>query len=89
MHDDWISFWRIREGVDGYIRGLMGWAEDGVRRVALKAIGSTYLGVDRDWVEKCAGTRTWVELQEKDGVGWELSEDGKWVTIRRIKARGK
>ncbi|MCJ1394669.1 hypothetical protein MMC18_007549 [Xylographa bjoerkii] len=84
VHDDWVSFWRIRSIVDGYQRKLMSWAEDGIRKHALKCLGRSYLGVDRAYVECCAG-RTWEELKLQDSVGWEL--DGEKVTIRRMKAK--
>ncbi|MCJ1396878.1 hypothetical protein MMC11_000068 [Xylographa trunciseda] len=84
VHDDWVNFWRIRGAVDGYQRKLMGWAEEGVRKHALKCLGRSYLGVDKVYVERCAG-RTWEELKLQDGVGWEL--EGDKVTIRRMKAK--
>ncbi|MCJ1282531.1 hypothetical protein MMC26_001854 [Xylographa opegraphella] len=84
VHDDWVIFWRIRGVVDGYQRKLMFWAEEGMRKHALKCLGRSYLGVDKAYVEWCAG-RSWEELKLQDGVGWEL--EGDRVTIRRIKAK--
>ncbi|MCJ1438476.1 hypothetical protein MMC27_007866 [Xylographa pallens] len=84
VHDDWVTFWRIRGVVDGYQRKLMGWAEEGVRKHALKCLGRSYLGVDKAYVECCAG-RTWEELKLQNSVGWEL--DGDKVTIRRMKTK--
>ncbi|KAL9102301.1 MAG: hypothetical protein Q9187_009141, partial [Circinaria calcarea] len=36
VHDDWVAYWRLRGNVDGYQRRLMEWAEDGMRKHALK-----------------------------------------------------
>ena len=84
VHDDWVAFWRIRGVVDGYQRRLMGWAEEAMRRHALKCLGRGYLSADMVYVESCAG-RTWEELKRLDAVGWEL--EGSKVTIRRVKAK--
>ena len=84
VHDDWVNFWKLRGVVDGYQRKLMGWAEGGIRKHALKCLGRSYLGVDKAYVERCAG-RLWEELKLQDSVGWEL--EGDKVTIRRIKVK--
>ena len=84
VHDDWVSYWRIRAVVDGYQRKILGWVEDGMRKHALKCIGRTYLTVEKDYVERCAG-RSFDELREHDHVGWEL--EGKMITVRRIRVK--
>ena len=84
VHDDWVSFWRIRGVVDGYQRKLMSWAEEGVRKHALKCLGRSYLGVEKAYVESCTG-RSWEELKLQDSVGWEL--EGEKITIRRMKIK--
>ena len=86
VHDDWVTFRRLKGCVDGYQRRLMEWAEDRMRRHALKCLGRSYLSVDREYVERCAG-REWELLKEKDGVGWVLEEGGDRVTIRSVKNR--
>ncbi|KAH7400522.1 hypothetical protein DE146DRAFT_788095 [Phaeosphaeria sp. MPI-PUGE-AT-0046c] len=78
--DDWVVFWRMRRGVDGYQRAVMEWAEKRVRVHALKCVGRAYMRADKGYVERCA-ERGWEELVE-DGVGWE--EDGGVVFIRRV-----
>lgn len=83
--DDYMSFWRLRRGVDGYQRAVMGFAEADVRLHALKCLGRGYMTVDRRYVERSTD-RTWEELVQ-DGVGWELAEDGEKVVIRRPKQR--
>ena len=85
VHDDWVSYWRLRGKVDGYQRKLMEWAEDGMRMHALKCIGRSYLMVERGYVERCAG-RGWGMLKEKNKVGWEL-DGGDKVIVRRVKVR--
>ena len=84
VRDDWNSFWRLREAVDGYQRAIIGWAEDGVRKHALKCLSGSYLNVEKRYVERCAG-RSWEELQSKDSIGWET--EGTRVTIRRFKKK--
>jgi hypothetical protein len=85
VSDNWVIFWRVKRGVDGYQRSIVGMAEQGVRVNVLKAIGRAYLTVDKRWVEESA-ERKWEDLVE-DGVGWELEEGGK-VIVRRVKAKG-
>jgi hypothetical protein len=84
VHDDWLRFWRLKGAVDGYQRRLLRWVEDDMRKHALKCIGKSYLTVDRGYVEQSCG-RAWDELQEKDGVSWEI--DGQATIIRRIKKK--
>ena len=81
MHDNWIVFWRVRNNVDSYMRAVMNLAVDRIRRHALKAVGSAYLGVDVKWIlEGCTGDRgwTWEQLVEKEGIGW-LKEGDKII----------
>ena len=86
VHDDWVTFWKLRGCVDGYQRRLMEWAEEWMRKHALNCLGKSYLTVDRGYVEKSAG-RSWELLKEKDEVNWELEEGGDKVIVRRV--RGK
>ncbi|KAL9112138.1 MAG: hypothetical protein Q9227_003515 [Pyrenula ochraceoflavens] len=89
--DNWVAFWKVRRKVDGYIRAVMSWAAPEIGRVALKAIGRSYLACDRDWILESAagGQLEWKELVERESVGWILGEDGKTVTIRKVKPKGK
>ncbi|KAF1365584.1 hypothetical protein EJ07DRAFT_54071, partial [Lizonia empirigonia] len=82
VRGDWVGFWRVKRGVDGYQRAIVGMAEQGVRVHALKVIGKSYLTVERRWVEEAAG-KEWEGLVA-DGVGWELEEGGR-VVVRRAK----
>lgn len=68
VHDDWLLFWRSRSNLNAYQRGILRWAEAGVRRKALKAIGKSYLSVDADWVEACAGIVDEVSKARKAGA---------------------
>lgn len=81
--DDYVGFWRLRRGVDGYQRAVMGWAEGEVRLHALKCLGKTYMSADRRFIERCTDKK-WEELVE-DGVGWALAGDGERVMIRKPK----
>lgn len=68
---------------------MINWAEDRVRRHALKAVGSAYLNVSVSWiVEGCTGDGrqwTWEKLVEKEGLGWQL--EGDKVVIRKPKPK--
>lgn len=83
-HDNWVLFRMIKRHVDQHKKRLLDYAEDDMRLHTLKCFGRTYLNVDLEYLEKVTG-RTWDELKEKDGVGWEL--DGERVTIRRVGAK--
>lgn len=89
MHDNWVVFWRVLKGVDSYIRAVMNWAADRVRRHALKAVGSAYLNVDVAWViEGCTGDRdswSWEKLVEVERLGWQKEDDK--IIIRRPRRR--
>ncbi|GIJ87681.1 hypothetical protein Asppvi_006591 [Aspergillus pseudoviridinutans] len=89
MHDNWIAFWQVRNEVDSPTRAVINWAEDRVRRHALKAVGSAYLNVNVSWiVQGCTGDGrqwTWEKLVEKEGLGWQL--EGDKVVIRKPKPR--
>ncbi|KAF2843418.1 hypothetical protein M501DRAFT_1054166 [Patellaria atrata CBS 101060] len=84
VHDDWVGFWRVKERVDGYQRRVMEWADNDIRLHALKCLGRSYFSVDKEFVERSAGGKTFKELKEM-GVGWE--GNGTTVTIRKVKAK--
>ena len=87
VRDNWVEFWRARRTIDGYMRAVVDWAIDGVRRQSLKCLGRAYLGCDVDWVLESAtgGSMLWEELVRKESVGW--IREGDRVTIRKIKAK--
>lgn len=84
IRDDWVRFWRVVGQMDGYQRVLVKFAEDGMRRHALKCLGRTYHSVEKEFVEWSAA-RSWAELKRLDAVGWEL--EGSRVVIRKIKKK--
>ncbi|KAE8390485.1 hypothetical protein ETB97_000066 [Aspergillus alliaceus] len=87
-HDNWVVFWQVRKEVDSSIRALMNWAEDRVRRHALKAVGSAYLNVGMQWItEGCTGDKswTWDKLVETEKLGWQ--REGDKIIIRKPKPR--
>ncbi|KAI1776614.1 hypothetical protein F4818DRAFT_440015 [Hypoxylon cercidicola] len=83
-HDNYVEFNRLKRRVDGHRAKLLEYAEEGVRTHLLKCFGRAYLGVDLDFLERCADSE-WASLQAENGVGWQL--DGEKVIIRRVKAR--
>ncbi|KAJ5155497.1 SAC3/GANP/Nin1/mts3/eIF-3 p25 [Penicillium capsulatum] len=89
MHDNWIVFWQVYNRVDSYLRAVMNWAVDRVRRHALKAVGSAYFNVHVSWIlGGCTGDEenwTWEKLVATEKLGWE--KEGDRVIIRRPKAR--
>ncbi|KAL4873458.1 hypothetical protein BDV12DRAFT_192439 [Aspergillus spectabilis] len=89
-HDNWIIFWRVRNEVDSSTRAVMNWAEDRLRRHALKAVGKAYLGVDIAWIiQGCTGdmTWTWEKLVEKEKLGWD--REGDRIIIRKPRSKPK
>jgi hypothetical protein len=83
----WVKFWRVRRKVDGYVRALMQWAEDDLRRDALKALGRAYMSCDLRWVLHSAtgGEMSWEDLVKRENVGW--IRDGDKVIIRKPKVK--
>ncbi|PWY92493.1 hypothetical protein BO70DRAFT_357628 [Aspergillus heteromorphus CBS 117.55] len=87
-HDNWVEFWRVRKEVDSSMRAVMNWAEDRVRRLALKAVSKAYLSTDARWItEGCTGDRnwTWEKLAAAENLGWE--KDGDKIIIKRPKKK--
>jgi hypothetical protein len=84
---NWVKFWRVRRRVDGYVRALMQWAVDDMRRDVLKALGRTYMSCDLRWVLRSAtgGEMDWEELVKRENVGW--IRDGDKITIRKPKTK--
>lgn len=85
VHNNFTLFFKVKSVVDRYQVKLMEFAEDEMRMHMLKCFGRTYFSIDLAYLEQAAGGRSWQELKEKDGVGWEL--DGERVTIRRVRAK--
>ena len=90
MHDNWVIFWRVRNSVDSYMRAILNWASDRVRRHALKAVGSAYLNADLPWiVQGCTGDKDgwpWEKLVEVEGLGWQKQDNKVIIRIPKRKA---
>jgi hypothetical protein len=87
-HNNWVLFWETRKNVDGYMRAVMTWAADDVRRTALKAIGRAYLRVEVKWlVESTTGddTWTWEKLAQQEKLGWIREGDTIHIKIAKPK----
>ena len=84
---NWVAFWRVRRRVDGYIRAVMQWHVERLRKSTLKTFGRAYMGCDVRWILASATgmEMNWEELVEKENVGW--IRDGTRVTIRKPKVR--
>ncbi|OJJ51507.1 hypothetical protein ASPZODRAFT_87940 [Penicilliopsis zonata CBS 506.65] len=89
MHDNWVVFWQVRKGVDAYMRAIMTWAAERVRKHAIKAVGRAYLTADVKWVvESCTGDSlgwTWEQLAETENLQWD--KEGEKIVIRRMKPK--
>ena len=87
MTNDWVAFWRIRRKVDGYLRAILYWQAEKLRKIALKTIGRTYMTCDVKYIlaSTTGSEMTWEELVKAEDVGWAL--DGDKVIIRKPKSR--
>lgn len=84
---NWVAFWRVRRRVDGYVRAVMYWQVERLRKSTLKAFGRAYMGCDVNWILASATgmEMTWEELVERENVGWIC--DGSKVIIRKPKVK--
>lgn len=84
---NWIKFWKVRRKVDGYVRAVMQWAVDDMRREALKALGRTYMACDLQWVllSTTGDEMSWEELVKTENVGWLRDKDK--IVIRKPKIK--
>jgi hypothetical protein len=83
-HDNYFLFWKVKRSVDGHKAKLMEFAEEIVRRQALKCLGRGYLSIELGSLEQYTNT-TWPSLTRDYGVGWQL--EATKVIIRKPKAR--
>lgn len=83
-HDNYFLFWRVKRSVDGHKAKLMEFAEDDMRRQALKCLGRAYLNIDQLSLEQYVNA-PWQSLAKDYGIGWQL-ESNK-VVIRKPKTR--
>lgn len=87
MRNDWVAFWRIRRKVDGYLRAMISWQAEKLRKMSLKAIGRSYMACDVQYIlaSTSGGEMSWEQLVEAEDVGWQ--RDGDKVVVRKPKAR--
>jgi hypothetical protein len=83
-HDNYFMFWRIRRSVDGHKAKLMEFAEEGMKKQALKCLGRSYFSIDLPSLEEYTNS-SWSSLTKAYGVGWQL--EGTKVIIRKPKTR--
>ncbi len=84
---NWVAFWRIRQKVDGYLRAILHWRLESLRKTTLKTIGRAYLYCDTKWIVQSStgGEMSWDELARVEDVGW--MREGEKVMIRKPKAK--
>lgn len=83
-YDNYWLFWKVKNSVDGYKAKLMEYAEDGIKKQALKCLGRSYLSIDLPALEQYTNS-SWTSLVKEHGVGWQL--EGTKVIIRGPKGR--
>lgn len=83
-HDDYYLFWGVKRSVDGHKAKLIEFAEDTMKRQALKCLGRSYLSIDLATLEQTMNT-PWPLLVKEYGVGWQL--EGTKVIIRKPKTK--
>lgn len=84
---DWVTFWRIRQKVDGYVRAILYWHLESQRKMVLKAIGRAYYSCDVKWIVHSAtgDDMTWDAMVKAEDVGW--MREGDKVMLRKPKAK--
>lgn len=87
VRSDWPLFWRIRNRVDGYMRAIMHWHSEPIRKTTLKTIGKSYLKCNIEWIVQSTtgGEIGWDELVAKEDIGWLT--DGTFAIIRKPKVK--
>lgn len=91
-HDNYFLFWQVKRSVDGLKAKVVEFAEDAIKKQALKCLGRSYLSIDQRSLEQYTNS-TWDVLVKDFGVGWqlEMSKDGSKETskviIRKPKGR--
>lgn len=87
VHQDWPLFWRIRTRVDGYMRAIMHYHLESIRKTTLKTIGKSYLKCDIKWIiqSTTGGEMDWDELVVREDIGW--LRDGDNAIVRKPKVK--
>jgi hypothetical protein len=85
--NDWILFWSTRRKVDGYVRAILHFQAEKLRKTVLKAIGRSYMSCDISWILQSAtgNELEWEELVKNEAVGW--IRDGDKAIIRKPKVK--
>lgn len=88
VRNDWPLFWRVRNRVDGYMRAIMHWHMDSLRKTALKTIGKSYLKVDIKWiVQSTTGNELdWDQLVVQENIGWLREDDNAIIRKPKVKS---
>lgn len=84
---DWVTFWRVRQKVDGYLRAILHWHLETQCKTVLKTIGRAYYSCDVKWIIQSAtgDEMTWDQLVEAEDIGW--LREGNKVMIRKPKVK--
>lgn len=91
-HDNYFLFWQVKRSADGLKAKVMEFAEDSIKKQALKCLGRSYLSIDQRSLEEYTNS-TWEVLTKEFDVGWQLeksregSKELSKVIIRKPKGR--
>lgn len=87
VSNDWPLFWRMRSKVDGYMRGIMYYQLEAIRKTTLKVIARSYLKCDIKWIVRSAtgDEMDWDELVVQEDIGW--LRDGDIAIVRKPKVK--
>ena len=83
VRGDWVIFWRASQRMTRHQRELVQMADVNVRKHILSCFGSTYLSLDRAYLEN-AVKQSWPEIQRQQPT-WQLEEET--VVIRKIRKK--
>jgi hypothetical protein len=83
-YDNYWLFWNVKKSVEGHRAKLMEFAEDGMKKQALKCLGRSYFTMDLTSLEQYTNS-SWSSLVKDYNVGWQL--EGTKVIIRKPKGR--
>ena len=85
VRGDWCMYWRQQEGLDRYQKRLCQWRDERIMIHALNCLGSTYLSVEKGYVEMVT-RQEWTSKRLKDiKPTWEL--EGNLIIMKRIRKK--
>ncbi|KAI9883782.1 MAG: Acetolactate synthase, mitochondrial [Watsoniomyces obsoletus] len=84
LHGNFHLFWILKEDATEYQSRLMEYAEDGMRRLAIRCLERAYFTVDEDFLVHVTGIQ-WDLLRTRYGVSW--TREGQRIITRERKRK--